>query len=453
MTDYYFVSEIKTLPWLCDDAKITLMTRIDNIREISKKMWFIIFRDGLDTLQGVLYNKEGIEKKDWMSRENIVIVSGKISTPKEEIKATTIHDIEIQIEDIHPMVEHVDSPSIYLPCPLSCSEKDKDAIPEISLSKKLDHRYLDLRSCINHSIFKIQHCVTESFRRLLSNQGFAEIHTPKLIKGATESGATVFPVKYFDGEAFLAQSPQLYKQMAINSDFRRVFEVGPVFRAEKSFTRKHLTEFTGLDFEMRIKKDYHEINSIMHYLITSIIDSVQKFCGDELKIIKTAHDFELPVVSATPTIIKYVDGLSMLGYEDKLYQINDEDELKLGKIIKEKYGTDLYILDEYPMSMRPFYTQPSDVAGYTNSYDMFLRGKEISSGAQRINDYYKLLANLEHKGIDPKSLGGYVESFKYGSYPHGGAGFGLERIVQYILDLDNIRMTSLFPRDPSRLFP
>ena len=245
--------------------------------------------------------------------------------------------------------------------------------------------------------------------------------------------------------------------MAINSDFKRVFEIGPVFRAEKSNTHRHLTEFTGLDLEMRIKEDYQEVKKVLYDLIVYIFDYLKKYYFNEIKIISDQYGC-LPLKYSDEMIcITYETAVNLLNQNGVKMNVTDDlntqNEKLLGEIIKKKYDTDLFILDKFPLNIRPFYTMPSDDNIFTHSYDIILRGQEILSGAQRIHDYELLKKRIVEKGINPDTVKSYLDSFKYGSYPHGGGGFGLERFVQSFLGLDNIRKTSLFPRDPSRIEP
>jgi len=274
----------------------------------------------------------------------------------------------------------------------------------------------------------------------------------------------VFEVKYFDRPAFLAQSPQFYKQMLIASRFQRVMEIGPVFRAENSNTARHLTEFTGLDMEMEFQENYHEVMGMLEDLMLFIFKELNNRYKAETDLVRSAYhveEFKLPESGKVPRI-PFKEGIKMLREAGE--ELGDYDDLStpqekhLGKIVLEKYGSDFYVLDQFPLAIRPFYTMPSPADPLlSNSYDMFMRGQEILSGAQRIHSSELLTKSMrEHDPpVDPEGAGtkDYVQAFKYGCPPHGGGGFGLERIVQFWLGLPNIRMCSLFPRDPVRLMP
>jgi len=268
----------------------------------------------------------------------------------------------------------------------------------------------------------------------------------------------VFEVKYFKTKAYLAQSPQLYKQMAISGDFERVFEIGPVFRAEQSNTHRHLTEFTGLDLEMAIQQHYHEVTDVMGDLFVYIFEGLETRFKKELEVISQQYPFE-PVKYLKKTLrLKFAEGVELIraagctmgDYDD----LTTANERVLGKIVKEKYGTDFFILDQYPAAVRPFYTMgnPEDKR-YSNSYDMFIRGEEICSGAQRVHDPKMLEAAAKAHKIDLATIKPYLDSFTFGVPPHGGGGVGLERVVMLFLNIHNVRKSSLFPRDPQRLTP
>jgi aspartyl/asparaginyl-tRNA synthetase len=279
-----------------------------------------------------------------------------------------------------------------------------------------------------------------------------------MIGGASEGGSNVFTFKYFGQEACLAQSPQLYKQMALCGDFDRVFEIGPVFRAEDSNTNRHLCEFTGLDMEMTIKEHYFEVLDLLGDLLIYIFNGLEKKYKAELDVIKQQYPFEDFKCKSPIVKINFKEGVKMLHEagvkQGDLEDLSTETEKALGRIVKEKYDTDFYMLYGYPAAARPFYTMldPHD-SDYTNSYDFFMRGEEITSGAQRIHCPDMLTERAKFFKIELHTIQDYIDSFKYGAPAHGGAGFGLERIVKFYCNLHNIRKSSLFPRDPNRIKP
>jgi len=257
----------------------------------------------------------------------------------------------------------------------------------------------------------------------------------------------------------LAQSPQLHKQMSIGSDFERVFEIGPVFRAENSLTHRHLCEFVGLDLEMAFNEHYHEVLDLLGELFVYIFENLESRFGKQLDTVRAQYPFK-PLRFLKPTLrLQFPEAVKML-HEAGFTEMGEFDDLstalerELGKLVSAKYETDFYILDKFPKAVRPFYTMPDpNNPNYTNSYDFFIRGEEIVSGAQRIHDPELLVSRCVELGIDPKSIENYTNAFRYGILPHAGGGIGLERVVMLFMGLKNIRQTSLFPRDPKRLQP
>lgn len=306
---------------------------------------------------------------------------------------------------------------------------------------RLNNRWLDLRVPANNAIMRIRCGILKYFRDSLYDDKFVEINTPKLIAGASEGGADVFKTDYFGTTACLAQSPQLYKQMAISADLRRVFEIGPVFRAEKSNTRRHLCEFTGLDIEMEIKSHYNETLHVVHNVFRHIFSSLERDYSLEISVVRAQYPSTVVEITEQPVIIHWQDGIRMLreaGHEAGDFDdLNSAQELVLGALVKQKFGTDFFILDQYPSNVRPFYTMlnPADER-YSNSYDMFLCGQEICSGAQRCHDPSALEAAIIKRGIDPESLRFYIDCFRHGISPHAGAGIGLDRVLFLYLGKD-----------------
>lgn len=372
-------------------------------------------------------------------------------------------DVEIQVKKIY-CVSMAATRLPFLIEDASRSEAEiatvKDDALKITVGAdlRLDVRVLDLRVPAHCAIFRIQSAFANLFREYFSREKFVEIHSPKMISAASEGGANVFKLQYFNRFAYLAQSPQLYKQMAVMGDFMKVFEVGPVFRAENSNTHRHLTEFTGLDIEMTLREHYFELLDVLDDMFEFIVNGVNTRYAKELEIVRRQYPSE-PLVYKKPALrLTYPEAVALLRENHiemgDLEDLSTVNEKALGRIVKEKYGTDFYMIHRYPSGVRPFYTMPCpDNPLYTNSFDLFVRGEEICSGSQRIHDSELLLARAASMKVDLTPIQSYVDCFKYGAWPHGGAGIGLERIVMLFLGLDNIRKTSLFPRDPSRVTP
>ncbi len=395
--------------------------------------------------------------------ESIIDLEGTLVPA--DVKSCSVQDVELTIRRIYT----VSKAAVVLPFLVedaSRSEAEVEAsqdtdrpFPRLGQEIRLDHRWMDLRAPANNAILRIQSAVCQLFREALYAEGFVEIHSPKLIAGESESGAGVFTTDYFGTTACLAQSPQLYKQMAIASDLPRVFEIGPVFRAENSNTRRHLCEFTGLDLEMAIDDHYMETLEVIHKMFKHIFNGLETRWAKELAVVRQQYASEPVTFTDEPCVLHWPEAMDLLKDKfdlgDGMGDLTGAMELELGRIVKEKYGTDFFMLDKYPSTIRPFYTMPDpEDQRYSNSYDIFIRGQEICSGAQRCHDPDLVVKNLQDKGIEPgEGLSAYIESFRHGVSPHAGAGIGLERVVFLYLGLDNVRKASMFPRDPNRCTP
>ncbi|KAK4095992.1 aspartyl-tRNA synthetase [Parathielavia hyrcaniae] len=449
---------------------VSFIARVHHVRCMSSKLAFVIFRDQIELVQGVLAYREGEVSENFVRwaehviTESFVHVEGRLQRPPETIKGCSIHELEVQIDKMHvvvPVKEHLPVD----PFSMDRVEEDKETHQQEAMAStrvRVSNRIAYLRTPTAQSIFRINSAICSAFRSVLEGHSFIEIHTPKLMPGATESGAEVFRVNYFGRTAFLAQSPQLSKQMSISSDFGRVFEIGPVFRAEDSNTHRHLTEYTGMDLEMAINTDYHEALHIIDDLMKNIFKAVYTRCRREIDIVKTRfpHD-DLVWLNQTPilTFKEAVDLLNSSGWTDdhghqasEHQDLSTRAEIRIGELIKEKYKTDYYIIDKFPASARPFYTylDPEDPR-ITNSFDIFLRGQEITTGGQRIHRADLLKERMLKAGVEPNGVEEYMSGFEFGILPHAGCGIGLERIVFLMLNLGDIRNASLFPRDPKSL--
>ncbi|SMQ46332.1 unnamed protein product [Zymoseptoria tritici ST99CH_3D7] len=452
---------------------VCFRARLHNIRKLSAHLVFIELRQQTATVQGILHEHGSVSQgfvywAEHLHIESIVVVKGVVQEPKSkqgEIIGVSIHNLEIHIHEMHvegqptePLAFTVHEAEVTK----AETQVEGDGRHRVSDRARQHNRIIDLRTTASQGIFRVQSAVCQAFRAHLSSLGFMEIHTPKLQGAASESGASVFKVDYFGRPAFLAQSPQLGKQMCIAADFPRVFEIGPVFRAENSNTHRHLTEFTGLDLEMAIDEHYHEVLRVLDSTFKAIFKHVYDNCQDEIKVVKRQFPHEdLVWLDETP-IIPFAEGIRILnesGYRDehgKELSENEDmgtrDEIALGAVIKEKYKTDYYVLDKFPASARPFYAMPDpNNPELTNSFDIFLRGQEILSGGQRIHDANMLVEKMEKLKMDPRTLDEYMTGFEWGAPPHGGGGIGMERILMLLLKLGDIRNATLFARDPRSL--
>lgn len=426
-------------------------------------MIFVILRDTVHTFQAIA-NKKSFSDPESFKRilstpkESLVKLTGVIRPSAIEIKSVSFHHIEMDVTDFE-VISASDPPLIEVEMAEQPEESERGHVLQVT---RLDNRWLDLRAPVNHAIFRLKSSFEEELRSYLRDDGFISVHTPKLIESAPESGAEVFPVDFFGRKAYLAQSPQLYKQMLINSDFEGVYEVAPVFRAENCVSHRHLCEFTGFDLEMRLgfngRDTYRDFLEMVWVGLCRAFSQV----ADDKSYVELIQDrlgcVPSLTIPRTPVFIDFREGVSMLQEagcdQDPLDDLNTANEKKLGELVKEKYDTDMFILERYPTGKRAFYSMVDESdPDYCLSYDIILCGTEIASGAQREHRYEKLLEAAKVKGVSPDSIKGYLESFRNGCHPHAGCGFGLERILMLILGLETVRRTSLFPRDPKRIYP
>lgn len=426
------------------------------------KQAFVILRDEGSTIQGILrvkestpVTKEMIDYTSGIPKESIIDVCGLVKKSPVKIESCSQTDVELELTEIHV----ISRAEIRLPVQIEdLSRSGDDVLATVDQDTRLDNRVIDLRTATSRAILHIIDGLKQLFRASLYSQKFREIDTPSFISSASEGGANVFELNYFKTKAYLAQSPQFYKQMAIASGQSRVFTVGKVFRAEDSNTHRHLTEFMGMDLEMAFDYDYHEVVQIICKTFIDIFKGFEDKYSKEIEVIRLQYKAEpFRYLNETP-ILKFPEAVSMLRAAGA--EIGDEDDLTtaneklLGRLVKEKYDTDFFVLDKFPLAVRPFYTMPDPGDGrYSNSYDMFMRGEEVLSGAQRIHDAKFLTERAKAHKIELSSISSYIDAFKFGCRPHAGGGIGQERFVMLYLGLDNIRKVSMFPRDPKRLTP
>ena len=438
--------------------KVHFEARVHAVRKISSKFAFLILRQRTKTIQAIL--TKDVNWKDKIQIESLIEIKGTLTKPPEPIKSTTFSEIEILISDINVISKRLKPLkfNVYQ----SENSNTKNRI-QISNHTKFLNPTIEKRTPTSQAIFKIKAGICNIYRNYLDCEGFIEVQTPKLTGIPSESGASVFKVDYFGRNAFLAQSPQLSKQMCILSDFEKIYEIGPVFRAENSNTNRHLTEFIGLDMEMVLKNNnYDEIIELIDGFFKKLFSKIYKRYRNEIDVIKKQfpHD-DLQWLDKTPRI-SFSDAIDLLNERkskldddenERLSYFDDlktKDEILLGEIVKEKYKTDYFILDKFPSSVRPFYTMDdNNDSNFTNSFDFILRGQEILSGAQRIHDFHKLTKKMKKRGMSLFKMNEYLEGFQYAPPPHAGTGIGLERLVMQILQLNNIRFASIFHRDPS----
>ncbi len=319
------------------------------------------------------------------------------------------------------------------------------------LEANLDNRSVALRNPYEKAIFKIQEGVVSGFREFMETEGFTQVHTPKIVAAGAEGGANIFKLDYFNQDAFLAQSPQFYKQTCV-AFFDRVFEIAPVYRAEKHNTSRHLNEYIGLDFEMGYIDSMYDVMAMETAMIKYVITYLESNCKEYLQTLGISS---LPVVEDIPSVT-FVEALEIIkgrGGKNK-YDLDPEDEVLLCEHAKKNWDSDFLFITHFPASKRPFYAMnDTEDSRFALSFDLLFKGLEITTGGQRIHDYNEQVAKMKDMGIDPEELSHYLSVHKYGMPPHGGLGIGLERFVMKLLDLKNVREASMFPRDVHRLEP
>ncbi|GET88339.1 aspartyl-tRNA synthetase, putative [Leishmania tarentolae] len=507
--------------------EVTIRARLERIRGRGKLAFLHLRQPPLESVQAVCEGKDLTQQAKGITPESIVDATGVLRRAATPVQSTTCQEWELQVTALQ-VVSQAATP---LPFPYHDTNTKLDT--------RLNHRVMDLRTEQMVATSRLVSALGQSFRNELLARDFIEVHTPKLLGTASEGGSNVFGVDYFERKAYLAQSPQLHKQMLLMGDAMRVFEVGPVFRAERSLTHRHLTEFVGLDGELVINDSHTEVLDVLEPVICAVLAHLTQKHGDLVKVVRKqqqergeawkggdggdphcstgaepprycSHDCapcdvccevalecmeSLGITTdASPTMrtpfktsahvdpyharvggdgsgcrvlrMSFANASQLLascggsevmaGCTLPIEDFTLPQERRLGQLIKERYGVDLYVIDSFPSSARPFYTMPADASmpeGPTRSYDMYLRGEEICSGAQRIHQRELLEQRLLAKKVDKVSVKDYVDSFRYGAWPHGGFGLGLERIALFFLGLNDIRQVSLFPRDPKRISP
>jgi len=468
------------------DKEVWVRARVATSRKQGNKLCFLTLRQDVATVQAVAFGQEIAGFAGALPDESVVDILGTVTVPDVKIASCSQSEVELNIVKLFCIGRSTVLPLMLADASRSELDYEKDpTLVRVGQDIRLDNRVIDLRTVANQAIFRMQSGVCTLFREFLLQNTFQEIHTPKLIGGASEGGADVFRVDYFEGSAYLAQSPQLYKQMALMGGMSRVFEIGPIFRSEKSFTHRHMTEFTGMDIEMTFKDHYHEVLDMLDGVFNHIFTGLKTRFPREIEAVRAQYPFKdlqwkHPCKRFTfqeavtllrekgPALLKkrlaaekdpYEKGLIEKHLEAVLAHdieedISTADEKVLGVLVHEELGEDLYIIDKFPKDCRPFYTMPDPADDrWTNAFDVFLRGEEITSGAQRIHDPKMLAEKAIALGVPVESIQSYIDAFKYGAYPHGGAGIGMERVVMLFMNLNNIRKTSMFPRDPKRLTP
>ncbi len=422
------------------DQTVLIQGWIQELRNLSK-IKFVILRDRSGDMQTLAFKGDTEEESflaiNDLTRESVVEIEGTVKKNKE-----SRWGIEVLIKKIKLISKSE------VPLPIDNSEKGLTA-----LDKRLDHRFLDTRNLKVQAIFKVRSKIVKLLTNFFDQNGFTNINTPKMTTIGVESGAELFEVNYFGKPIYLAQSPQVYKQMFVSGGFERVYEIAPIFRAEKSHTQRHLTEFTGVDFEMGFIKDENEIMDQIEEMMITLLTELKKEAAMELKLLGVEHKLPKEIPRITMDEAK-----KMLAKKGKKYSAEEdldaEGEKLFGDLVKEKFNSEFVFLTNFPWAVKPFYQMKDEKNPQaTKSFDLLFNGLEICSGSQREHRYEIWKKQAEEKGLDPQQMKEFGSIFRYGIPAHGGAGFGLDRITQRLLNLDNVREAVLLPRDPERVRP
>ncbi|MDD7379028.1 MAG: aspartate--tRNA(Asn) ligase [Lachnospiraceae bacterium] len=420
-----------------EGTEVKVSGAVHTIRDMGE-VAFVILRKREGLLQCVF--EEGVTDFDLKDLKEAFTVEVEGTVAKED---RAPNGIEIRLKKIKILSQPADT------MPLAISKWKMNT----SLEAKLDNRAVSLRNVRERAKFKIQEGLVRGFREFLTEEGFTEIHTPKIGAKGAEGGANLFRFEYFHRPAILEQSPQFYKQMMVGV-FDRVFETAPVFRAEKHNTKRHLNEYTSLDFEMGYIESFEDIMAMETGFLQHTMKLLERDYGKELKMLGVT----LPNVEKIPTV-RFDEAKELVSqkYDRKIknpYDLEPEEEHLIGTLFKEEYDADFVFVTHYPSKKRPFYAMddPEDTT-FTLSFDLLFRGLEITTGGQRIHDYQMLRDKIAARGMTEEGMEDYLSAFKYGMPPHGGLGIGLERLTMQLLGEDNVRETTLFPRDLSRLEP
>jgi aspartyl-tRNA synthetase len=421
------------------DGPVTVSGWVDTVRD-QKKVQFVVLRDESGAVQLV---HPRAEESDPIAETISALGGGTFVTVSGILK----HDERVKLGGIEVLIESLDIVTEALESPIA---------EDTGIDKRMDWRFLDLRVPRNNLVFRVQTTLEHAWRTYWVEHDFIEIHTPKLMASASESKAELFEVEYFDTKAYLSQSPQFFKQMAQPAGFGRVFEIGPAFRADPSFTSRHATEFTSVDAELSWIDSHEDVMRLHEELMVAGFTAVREKHGAEIEeafgvevTVPSTPFPRIPLAEAKRIVAERGDGVPR--HDDDM---DPEGERRIAAYVKEGFGHEFVFLTDYASSIRPFYHMRHEAdAGLTRSYDLIFNGVEISTGAQREHRVEVLEAQAREKGLDPEELGFYLDFFRYGVPPHGGFGMGLNRVLMLLLGLPNIREATYLFRGPTRLLP
>lgn len=417
--------------------RINLHGSIYKIRRMSG-FAFVLLRTKRDVIQCIYSEEFSNFNLELLKEEGCIKLNADVI--KEERSKT---GWELRMIDIEILSEPVAESPIVI----------NNKIVDTSLENILDYRPISLRNEKERAIFKLQEGISKGFRNFFSDNNFTEIHSPKIVYAGAEGGANIFQLDYFGKDAYLAQSPQFYKQMMVGV-YERVYEIAPVFRAEKHDTSRHLNEYISVDFEMGYIESFEDIMNMEVGMLQYALSELNENYAYELKLLKV----DLPTVTAIPSI-KFIEAKELVSkkYNRKIRNYEDfepEEEKLLSDIIKKESGSEFVFVTHYPTAKRPFYAmEDPDNPEVTLSFDLLFRGLEITTGGQRIHNYNEQIKKMKQCNMDTHLFDSYLMMHKYGMPPHGGLGLGLERFTSKLLNQDNVRLSTLFPRDINRVTP
>ncbi|HEY2397602.1 MAG TPA: aspartate--tRNA(Asn) ligase [Solirubrobacteraceae bacterium] len=406
-----------------------------------KRVQFVILRDESGLAQAVL------AKEDPPSELNEAISAVTVESAVS-LTGTVLADERVKLGGLELRIEEVTVESL--------AEAELPIAEDSALDKRIDWRYLDLRRPDRRLIFEVQTTAEHAMREVWRRERFIELHTPKLMGSASESGAELFKVGYFDRDAFLAQSPQFYKQMAMAAGFGKVFEIGPVFRANPSFTSRHDTEFTSVDVEISWIDSHEDVMAFEERWLAHVLATVREVHGEQIGATFGAEVVVPELPFPRVTLERAKEMLREHGHEPpgEGHDLDPPSERALSELVEQEQGHEFTFVTDYPTTVRPFYhMRHPDQPTLTRSFDLLWRGIELTTGAQREHRYEQLLAQARDKGVDTDSIQYYLDFFRFGAPPHGGFGFGLTRLMMQLLGQDNVREVTFLYRGPHRLEP
>jgi nondiscriminating aspartyl-tRNA synthetase len=419
---------------------VTVRGWVNALRD-QKRVQFVILRDETGMAQAVL-------GKDEQPSELNEAISALTAESAVTVTGTVVGDERVKLGGLELKIESLLIDSI--------AEPELPIAEDSALDKRMDWRYLDLRRPDRRLIFEVQTRIEQAMREFWREEGFIELHSPKLMGSASESGAELFHVDYFDRDAYLAQSPQFYKQMAMSAGFGKVFEIGPVFRANPSFTSRHDTEFTSVDMELSWIDSHEDVMAVEERWLAHVLAAVAESHGEAIRETFGTEVIVPTVPFPRVTLAEAKEMLTEAGHEapGAGYDLDPPSERALSALIAERHGHEFSFVTDYPAAVRAFYhMRHEDDPNLTKSFDLLWRGIELTTGAQREHRYERLLAQAADRGVDVDSIQYYLDFFRYGAPPHGGFGFGLTRLLMQMLGQENVREVTFLYRGPHRLTP